>query len=460
MRRKTKPVTRTANGKKQEVLEELVRRLEQRPGVSVSSTGYKEPSSPRKSPKKFAAAKTRYYPGTTLTTSTAYRGMNKYYREYRRNFLVRKAIDSLAYWSVKEGFETVLEPGPAVLEKFETEEAKQAHLDQYSEVKSYVDKTNSAVNLDLALRIAVIKTKIFGKAAFEIEFEHQGKPWASQPTRLIPLDSTQMKPNIDDNWNLTGFTYEGKEGFYLPEEVLYFVNSDLEGDWEGLSEIEPILKEAELDDKIMREDLTEAATTLWAGIAVHTLLTEKLPEGTNQEEVQKIIDDHVAELRPGKHIATTDQWQIQVVDIEPDLNKLINISDKVERRIVGNFQVPRFMLNIEKELNRATAYAELESFVDGPITDIQRMFKRTLEAQWYPRLAGQKLRIADGNLPVLIKHRWRQIRTADWFELIKAASQAYGTGVGWADRKKIYEMLRDGTDTHFDPAELEQPVIE
>ncbi|MEM3017949.1 MAG: hypothetical protein QXO25_03615, partial [Candidatus Bathyarchaeia archaeon] len=202
---------------------------------------------------------------------------------------------------------------------------------------------------------------------------------------------------------------------------------------------------------------TEAVTTLWAGIAVHTLLTEKLPEGTTQEDIQKIIDDHIAELKPGKHVATTDQWQIQVVDIKPDLDKLLNIEEKLERRIVGNFQVPRFMLNIERELNRATAYAELEAFVDGPITEIQRMLKRNVEAQWYERLARQALKIKNGDLPVLVKHRWRQIRTADWFELIKAVSQAYEGGMGWADRRKIYEIMRDGTAASFDPAELEMP---
>ena len=452
---RTKPVTRSAPRQKKEQIDDLVKQLEKKPGVTVTSTGYAPPTSFRKgsSSSRLVAVKARYYPGSTLTESTIYKGMNRYYREYRRNFLVRKAIDSLAYWSVKEGFDTILELGPAAPRGFESEEAKQAYLDQYLEAKNYDDKINASVNLDLALRTAVVKAKINGRAAFEIEFE-QPKPWISEPVRLIPLSSTEITPDVDDDWNLTGFTYEGKRGFYTPEEILYFVNSDLEGDWEGLSDVEPVLKEAELDDKIIREDLTEAATTLWAGIAVHTLLTEKLPEGTKQEEIQKIIDNHIAELKPGKHIATTDQWQIQVVDIKPDLDKLLNISDKIERRIVGNFQVPRFMLNIEKELNRATAYAELEAFVDGPISDIQRMLKRTLEAQWYPRLTRQALKITNGDLPVLVKHRWRQIRTADWFELIKAATEAYDNGLGWATLEKTYEILRDGTATTFNPTEL------
>ncbi|MGQ9543693.1 MAG: phage portal protein [Candidatus Bathyarchaeia archaeon] len=447
---KVKSATKTFKKQRRNSLEKLVEDLEAKPGVTVKSTARVNPSHPPTPPRgggsrrKFVAAKARYYQSLI---EQPYRGVNKYYREYRRNFLVRKAIDSLAFWSVKEGFETVLEPA------IDPDE----DIEQYSWVKDQVDRINHIVNLDNILRVAIVKMKIYGRAAFEIEFELAGKPWTSQPVRLIPLDSTQIRPDIDEGWNLTGYTYEGMKGFYTPEEILYFVNSDLEGDLVGLSDVEPVLKEAELDDKIIREDLAEAATTLWAGIAVHTLLTEKLPEGTKQEEIQKIIDDHIAELKPGKHIATTDQWQIQTVDIKPDLDKLINISDKVERRIVGNFQVPRFMLNIEKELNRATAYAELEAFIDGPITDIQRILKRTLEAQWYPRIIKQTLKINSGDPPIQVKHKWREIRTADWFELVKTVNQAYSEGRGWADRKKIYEMMRDGKATSFDPAELQQP---
>jgi hypothetical protein len=455
VKRRVKPVTRAFTKTRRNRLKELVEQLEAKPGVTVESIcegKINHTTIGGGSPKKYAAAKARYYPGTSEQT---YRGMNRYYREYRRNFLVRKAIESLAYWCVKEGFDTLLEPGPDQ-GRFDSEEARENFLKQYLQVKDYVDKINFDVNLDQALRIAVIKMKVYGGAAFEVEFERGGRPWASKPLRLIPLDPEQIKPEIDGDWRLIGFTYQGREGFYRPDEILYFVNSDIEGGMEGLSDVEPILKEAELDDKILREDLAEAASTLWAGIAVHTLQTEKLPEWVTQEQVQKIIDEHIAELKPGKHVATTDQWQIQIVDIKPDLDQLLNIIDKVERRIVGNFQVPRFMLNIERELNRATAYAELEAFIEGPVTDIQRILKRTLEAQWYPRLVRQALKVNSHNLPVVVKHRWRQIRTADWFELVRAASQAYDGGKGWVDRKKIYEMMRDGTATRFDPAEIEK----
>lgn len=39
-------------------------------------------------------------------TDTMWRGLDDYYREYIRNFLVRGSIDARAFWATKEGFET------------------------------------------------------------------------------------------------------------------------------------------------------------------------------------------------------------------------------------------------------------------------------------------------------------------------------------------------------------------
>jgi hypothetical protein len=412
--------------------------LESKPGRVVKSVAIAMPGGGLK---QLAAAKARYYPSGAPSESEAYSGMNKYYREYRRNFLIRGGINALAYWATKEGFEVLLEPPDGLGEA----EARGA-LD-------FINAINARVGLDQALFAAIVNALVFGHSAFEIERDGEGKP-----ARLLPLEPDDIEPRIDpENWRLMGFDYQGQRVFYAPEEVLYFAYLDLDGSMRGLSAIEPILREAELDGRIVREDVMEAATTLWAGIAIHTLQTEKLAPGTTQEQVQRIIDDHIAALKPGKHVATTDAWDIKVVDLKPDISKLLEISERMERRILGNFGVPRFLLGMEKELNRATAYAELEAFVDGPVAFIQRWIKRELERQWYGPLLRLALGIdAKAELPIRAVHRWRQIRTADWFELIEAVSRAYGMGAGFIDRAKAYEILRDGPATSFDPSEVER----
>ena len=383
-------------------------------------------------------------------TDTMWRGLDDYYREYCRNFLVRGAIDARAFWATKEGFETVIEdvvPGKI------SEEKK-------VELKAYVDRINGDVKLDNRLRLALVKAPIWGKAGFEIEFQKKDAPWiaGNQPVRLNSLKSTLLAPKVDpDAWKLTSFEYNGKPDFYKPEEVLFFVRSEIDDDWQGRSDIEPILVESILDDRIIREDLMEACTTLWAGIAVHQLNLEKAAKAgiTTDEDVDKLMEDYRQQLRPGKHVITDDLWDIQVHDLKPDLGQLLAVSDKLERRILGSFKVPRFLLNIEAELNRATAEKELEGFIEGPVTDDQRWLKRIIETQWYDRLARQFLQLKpEDPLPVRVVHRWRQIRTEDWLNLLDEAIKGYGEGRGPLSLPKFYELMRDGRATTFDPKEV------
>ncbi len=454
------------------------RELEGKPGVSVKGKAVALPRSQGVLAQarmlrypvdvtraELQGALAEYYPWSTGSFALQespqslppYSAMDKYYREYRRNFLIRGAVNTLAFWATKEGFDTVIELlDPAGM----SDEQIAAALEPYEPLKDYIDQINARVNLDWKLRVAMIKAKIWGKAAFEIERDKKG-----QPIRLLALNSNFIMPLVDRNWQLRGFSYQGRgslsDPFYQPEEVLYVTNNELEDDWTGISDIEPVVKEAQLDDKIVREDLTEAATTMWAGVVLWMLDISKLPQGITEAEIQTIIDDHVAAIKPGKSIATDNRWIAQVVDLKPDVDKLLAVMNGVERRILGNFGVPPFLLNVERErgTNRATALAELEAFVDGPITDIQRVFKRKTEDQWYGRLARQFLEgegmIAKGApLPVAVRHKWREIRTTDWFQLIVAVTNAYAQGMGFVDQKKAYEMLRDGQATKFDPNEI------
>lgn len=392
--------------------------------------------------------------GSTVTflrrSESMWRGLDDYYREYCRSFLVRGSIDARAFWSTKEGFDTIVEDvGTGGLS-----EQKKAEL------KAYVDKINGNVQFDNRLRLALVKAPIWGKAGFEIEFQKKGAPWATgnEPVRLNSLKSRLLVPKVDTaTWKLTSFDYDGKPDFYKAEEVLFFVRNEIDDDWQGRSDVEPVLVESIVDDRIIREDLMEAATTLWAGIAVHQLNLEKAAKAgiTTDEAIDKVMEDYRAQLRPGKHIITDDLWDIEVHDLKPDLEQLLAASDKLERRILGNFKVPRFLLNIEKELNRATAEKELEGFVEGPVTDDQRWEKRIVEQQWYDRLTRQFLQLKpEDPLTARAVHRWRQIRVEDWLNLFDTAIKGYGEGRGPLSLPKFYELMRDGRATKFDPQEV------
>ena len=402
-----------------------------------------------------------------------YAGMNPLMREYRRNFLVRRSINSLAFWTTKEGFKTALEPSDTT---DKTPEQIAAETEPYTYVKTYIDKINKDVDLDNVLRNTIIAGKTLGHCGYEIDRKPSG-----DPQRLLPLDNTSLNPLVDQDWVLQGFQYEGRGTLsrpeYKPDQVLYFVFDDLDGSMEGISEIEPILKEADLDDKIFREDLPEALTTLWAGIILYTIDRSKMPNATDAE-IETAIADFIDQVKPGKSIATEAVWTGQAFDVKPNLDQILNVSERVERRIVGNFGVPRFMLNLEYQgWNRETASRELEVFVDGPITDLQRRIKRQLEAQWYlpltelrlgrtearyrPRLKLWRgrmrvMKAQEADLPVVAKHQWNEIRTADWLELLRTGAQAYGNGTGAFDQRKFYELMSKGKATSWDVKELDE----
>jgi hypothetical protein len=392
-----------------------------------------------------------------------YAGMNPFYREYRRNWLVRRGINALAFWTTKEGFDTELELTKPPEDM--TDEQEKTLLAPYQPYKNYVDEINKKVNADEAWRIATIKRPIHGHAAFEID------GGITNPARLVPLDSTQILPLIDKNWNLKGYSYEGtgslSQPFYSPEEVLYFTLNDLEGDMQGLSDIEPILKACELHDKIVREDLTEALTIIWAGIALYLLDRSKLAN-TNDTTVQSIIDDFCEQIKPGKSIVTENIWSATVVDIKPDLAKMLEVLDSQERAIVGGLGVPKDMLSLQIQgWSRANAYADLEMFVDGAVADTQRTMKRQIESQWYEPLMRSRLGRKDAQylrkrfgqlepLPVALKHVWREPRTADWYELMKAVSIAYNGGNGWINDEKAWEVMMKGKSADFSQEAYDQ----
>jgi len=189
----------------------------------------------------------RYGETATPTTSSYYEGMGEDYRWFRQDELVRKCVVTNAYFAtMTTGFETVLE---ATRDDVDPED--------YAYVKEGVDDVNKAVNLDLVLFVAQIKRSIYGKAGFEIVLDEDNLPaW------LLSLQSTKLKPNLTEAWELTGYRYEGRDGFYEPGEILYFLNLPLEADNEGLSDVEPVRAVCQARHELLRENFPEIVRTI------------------------------------------------------------------------------------------------------------------------------------------------------------------------------------------------------
>ena len=380
----------------------------------------------------------RYGETTTPTTSTYYEGMPQDYRWFRQDELIRKCVVTNSYFAtMTAGFETILE---ATQEDVDPED--------YAFVKEGIDEFNKRVNMDLVLFAAQIKRSVYGKTGFEIVLEENDTPaW------LLSLQSTKLKPNVNEDWELTGFKYEGRDGFYDPDEVLYFVNLGLEADHEGLSDVESVRSVCQARHDLLRENFPEIVRTVWAPYTILQADTS----GLSKEEADKAIIDLAEVARAGKSIAVNESVTPTVVDMTPDIKGLCDLLEKLEQAIIGNFGTPRFLLGKPIE-NRATAYAELEAYVQGPITHIQRYFKREIERQWYDRwtrkiLEDEDKKVPEGeDPPVLVKHRWNPVRVTDVYEMAKAVAVLHGRGTGPIGQRleKAWEMMG------WDPAELEE----
>jgi len=371
----------------------------------------------------------RYGETSTPTTSRYYEGMDRNYRWFRQDGLTRKCVLTNAFFAtMTAGFETVLEAT-----------SEDVDIEDYAFVKEGIDEFNKRVNLDLALFVAQVKRSIYGKAGFEIVLNED-----ETPAWLLSLQSPKLKPKLDENWNLTGYNYEGKQGFYKPREVLYFVNIPLEADREGISDIEGVIDACQARHELLGENFPEIVRTLWAPYVILKANTA----GLSKEEADKVLDDLAATARAGKSISVNESVEAIVVNLTPDIKGLKGLKEDLDQEIIGNFGTPRFLLGRPIE-NRATAYAELEAYVSGPLTHIQRFFKREIEAQWYDRWTRKILEDEDKAVPedkqprVLVKHRWNKIRTVDLIEWAKAVAILWSRGDGplGGRHKKVWDLM-------------------
>lgn len=389
--------------------------------------------------RSFGAAYTKYYEWAVKERSEYYEGLEKHYREFRRDSLVRSCVVTNAFYATSKGFETVLEvadPGGLSEEQIATE------LEEYRHVKDEIDALNKIVNMDRVLFIAQLKRSVYGSAGFEIVLDRN-----KVPEKLISLESEELKPDVSEDWNLTGYTYRGKKGAYDPDSVLYFVNLSFDG-FNGISDVEPVLDIIKTRRTIIEKDLPETAEKLWSPPLILTVDVE----GLSDEDADKAVTDIIANVEPGKSIALSQKVTATPIEVKPDIPGLVQSLEYCDLEIMGNFKTPRFLLNREKQLNRATSEKEFEAYINGVIAEIQRYFKREVERQWYDRQVHRILGIDDGDpLPIRVKHVWNPITVEDFYEMADAVSKLWGVQGGGplgGRLDKVWDLM------HWDKKEL------
>jgi len=359
------------------------------------------------------------YPDSGTTTRPG--NLQDYWKWFREDELVRRCITINAYFStLSAGFETELKPTVQLPEEEET-----ALLEKYSYVKDMVDKVNQQVNLDRVLFASQVKRAIYGRAGWEIVYGKSGLPsW------LLSLKSERLEPVIDrKTWALKEFKYSGNTQPFDPNKVLYFTNLQLENDYVGLSDIEPVTPICQGRSHLLRRDFPEIAHRLWAP---YTLLQADDSQIPTEAKRRQFMQDLLDAAKAGKSCAFNKAVTAQVVNQTIDMAGLVRMLEKFDESVMRQFGTPRFLLGVPL-VNRATSYAEMEAYVEGTVRGIQRYFKRELEEQWYGPMVKAILK-ANGadynNPPVELQHKWQTIRTTDIFEMARAVAGLYANGLG------------------------------
>jgi hypothetical protein len=388
--------------------------------------------------------KWRHTPGVreTPTKRKDYSNMPEEYRWFRQDEKVRRCvIVNALFATMTAGFETVIEPTGHL-----SDAEKETIREKYGPIKEQIDEYNDLVKMDRILFVSQVKCSIFGKAGWELVSD------GAAPHRLISLLSDKLEPITDAFWQIESFKYQNKEKFYEPEEVLYFTNLELEADHEGLSDIEAINDICKARHDLLRQDFPEITRTLWAPFVILEADTTGMSKAKEDETLDKLIE--VA--RSGKSIVLNSAVKAHVVKMDINFTGLRSMLDDFDESIIANFGTPKFFLGKPIE-NRATAYAELEAYVEGTIQPIQTNLARQLEAQWLDPLTVKLLekmgkRIQAGEvLPFHVKLQWKPIRTSDIYEMAKAVAALYANGLG---------ILGEFPEIAFDMMDWEQKILE
>lgn len=377
--------------------------------------------SPTPAPREAQLPLSLHGPWATETTSTQYAQMNDYYREYRRDSLTRACIDMIAWVTTSKGFETRLEP---------VGEMSEAELEKFAALKEKVDAVNKLVNMDWILQVASIKKRIYGKTGFEIVPDQKG-----EIVQLLPLRSEELEPKVSPEWELKGFRYKGKDA-YTPDEVLYLTNNPLEADYQGLSDIEPILTTIKTRRALM-DAIEKTSRLLWAPIGKHTVDVS----GLDTNAAKKALEELKKAIKPGKHIITSQKIESDIWNLTPSRDILSGLLKEMNDEIMGHFCVPKLLFARTESINRATAEIMMTGFFESVIAKEQRYLKREVERQFYDLIVRKELKLkSDDKLPVVIKHVWNEIKVEDFHQMAATIALLFESMV--IDKEKAWDLMR------------------
>ncbi len=283
-------------------------------------------------------------------------------------------------------------------------------------LQEYIDNTDRVTKLYPSLPKPIKSAYLFGRAGLWIQRTPDGiqdlnmppgSPIALKPLNSRYLGQVEINPV---NWNIVNVEYNdpsariqkdgdptkefdtskaaqppqsGEEAtIKLPiEDLLYFTRDDdnIVGDslHYGLSTVQPILALSEENRRINQRVMPEIHESMWGGSALWTF------PGWSRSD----IDTFLATIKPGKNITVNSpDVDVKNIALQFDEANLLNVRDANEKKILGAFGVPDFLLNIKAASAQKTMGDELIAFQESIIESERAWIRDILDEYWYRRL--------------------------------------------------------------------------
>jgi hypothetical protein len=284
------------------------------------------------------------------------------------------------------------------------------------DLQEFIDNTDRVTRLYPSLQKPLKSSYIFGRSALWIQKTPDGildlKMPAGSPLALKPLNSRylgQVKINTV-NWNISEVEYNdpqakmtkdgdpnkefkddggaaqqnssGDSTTWLPiEDLIYFTRDDdnIVGDslHYGLSTVQTILALSEENRRINQRVMPEIHESMWGGSALWTF------PGWSSADITTFL----ATIKPGKNITVNSpDVSVENIALQYDEANLLSVRDSNEKKILGAFGVPDFLLNIKAASAQKTMGDELIAFQESIIESERAWIRDILDEYWYRRL--------------------------------------------------------------------------
>jgi hypothetical protein len=341
-----------------------------------------------------------------------------YRKAYKQDALVRNCINMIAYFTTHRDYKLSY----SLLKK-----GSESRKNEYDEWLKILAQSLVDANLLQALNTGVINMKVFGVAVFYFIYKKSGVI-----IDFIPLEPEMIQIKQKKTWDLDYLDYNSPvSGLQTikPTDILFLINTPITRDYQGLSEVAPLIEVVETR-RALYIDLRESAKRTWAPLVYAEVDTSGVP--INKEDA--VLKRFSEQLKPGTSQVFNLPVKFNVVDLKPNVESIVRGLEKADEEILGAFGIPKALASREKTLTRATLDVSLRALYESQVEGIQQYLKREVDKQVLSKYAQQW-----GLEEEIVFHLdWNPITSTGFSEMATAVSKLVDSQVMTiSDAKKM-----------------------